>query len=762
MRWSIRGCIALAVLGLAAGPGWAQAADEWDDAAVEQAIKKAVEYLWSRWANGAWEGARPAGAGHQAANYGGRTALCAYALLAAGVSSQDPKMKQTLDWLAKVEMTGTYATSLRANCWALLGGRKHRYRRRFMQDIHYLVHGLDKRGGYDYVPHGKPEHARSGERPGGRYDNSNTQLGLLGVWVGQEAGIEVPMWYWKLCEKHWVEDQQPDGGWCYQQRGKSYGSMSVAGLASSFICFDALYSDKFIRCKAKTDYPPVVKGLEWLDKNFSATQNPGRGGQWHYYYLYGVERVGLASGYKYFGKKNWYKLGAGALIARQGGQGGWRDVVNTAFALLFLARGRHPILFNKLDYKGTWNSRPRDVANLCKWVTKKFERTVNWQIVHLGVPVHELHDAPILYISGASAPQFSAEDLAKLKAFVLQGGMILSEAACNKASFTMAMQKIYNGMFPEYELKRLPPDHPVYKLHFSVSGMSQGLWGVSNGVRLLVIHSPSQLSLAWQTRRSTTRSREFQLAANVYFFVTDKGILKPRGVCRWPMKKDVACAETLKVVPLRYNGNWNPEPLAWERFAILMARRHATKVEVAAPAEVTALDAATCPVAAMTGTARFEWTAPQRQALAKFLTGGGTLILDAAGGSEAFAEAAEKQIRQILPDARYGMVPTTHALYRKVGPVIDRVTFRRALRLGVRSPTKPRLRALLHENRLAVIFSPDDLTAGLVGYPCWGLKGYEPKSSFDLMRNILLYASGKALSGAGGAAKQTDDYKIEW
>ena len=50
-------------------------------------------------------------------------------------------------------------------------------------------------------------------------------------------------------------------------------------------------------------------------------------------------------------------------------------VVNTSFAILFLAQGRAPIVMNKLEYDiagkdGNWNQRPRDVANVTRWIGK--------------------------------------------------------------------------------------------------------------------------------------------------------------------------------------------------------------------------------------------------------------------------------------------------------------------------------------------------------------------------------------------------------
>jgi hypothetical protein len=193
--------------------------------------------------------------------------------------------------------------------------------------------------------------------------------------------------------------------------------MTTAGLASMFLCYDNLLYDGFVKCDQGEKVQAVLrflnKGLDWMDKNFGSIAQGG--GQWWYYLLYGVERVGLASGYKYFGKADWYKLGAERLLRSQGADGAWQGgvgpVVDTSYALLFLVRGRHAILFNKLEYDGDWNDRPRDMAKLTQWIGKEFEETtVNWQIINLKVKPEEWLDAPILYISGSIEPKFGRAD----------------------------------------------------------------------------------------------------------------------------------------------------------------------------------------------------------------------------------------------------------------------------------------------------------------------------------------------------------------
>ena len=145
-------------------------------------------------------------------------------------------------------------------------------------------------------------------------------------------------------------------------------------------------------------------------------------------------------------------------------------IPDTCFGLMFLARGRAAVMMNKLDYrpaggdKGrepTWNQRPRDVANIARWVGKQREKDLNWQIVNLRAPVEELHDAPILYISGRDALTFTAEEEAKLRQYVEEGGMILGHADCGNKSFADSFKNLGQKLFPAYEFRELPSTHPI-------------------------------------------------------------------------------------------------------------------------------------------------------------------------------------------------------------------------------------------------------------------------------------------------------------
>ena len=227
--------------------------------------------------------------------------------------------------------------------------------------------------------------------------------------------------------------------------------MTAAGVATLFIIDDMLHGQQGADCSGNAADANIEAGLNWMSNHFKEVQGN--------YAMYGVERIGVASGYKYFGKVDWYSECAERLIKSQnktdgswtsgGGAPGSAPLQDTAFAILFLSRGKAPVMLNKLDYRPTgeaetpkakasekagseypWDQRPRDCANLTKYLSKQTESFFNWQIVNFNVPEDELHDAPILYISGNRALKLDEAQEGKLKNFVLEGGLILGNSDC--------------------------------------------------------------------------------------------------------------------------------------------------------------------------------------------------------------------------------------------------------------------------------------------------------------------------------------------
>jgi hypothetical protein len=217
------------------------------------------------------------------------------------------------------------------------------------------------------------------------YDHSNTQYALLALKSAARMGVRVPESAWRKAAAHWLDCQRIGGakkiplrieGYEGQDSGVSetkadetflpgpwgylvekpegteifdqgYGSMTCAGLTSLLIAESELAAQKKLDDELRKQIDLAKKqGLAWLQDNYTIRGAPPMAGFWsqfHYYYLYSLERVGVLYGIRTLGGHDWYLEGAVLLCRTQREDGSWLSyddipVLDTSFALLFLKR----------------------------------------------------------------------------------------------------------------------------------------------------------------------------------------------------------------------------------------------------------------------------------------------------------------------------------------------------------------------------------------------------------------------------------------
>jgi hypothetical protein len=123
------------------------------------------------------------------------------------------------------------------------------------------------------------------------------------------------------------------------------------------------------------------------------------------------------------------------------------------------------------------------------------------------------------------------------------------------------------------------------------------------------------------------------------------------------------------------------------------------------------------------------------------VAGGGTLLVDAAGGRQAFAVAAQQAIAKAFPSAPAPLpvLPPSSPVYSAGGP-LGEVAYRRFARQQLGKLDAPRLRGLDVGGRTAVLFSAEDLAAGLVGQQVDGVVGYAPTTAVSIAEHVVAYA----------------------
>jgi hypothetical protein len=708
------------------------------DQAVEGAIVRAVEWLKSRRnEQGHWE----RGDNREDKYWAGDSALTLLALLYAGEDPRQNDMNASLEWLAAQPMKATYTRAVRAHVFALVPGSK--YRRQLVEDLRWLVDaiypaGSEHAGAYGYL---SKQETRSSW-----YDNSNSQFGVLGVWMATEAGAHVDGLsdYWKLTEAHWLKEQRPDGGWTYQDDKASTGSMTAAGLATLHVVLDRVHARTGHK-KAEDVIAAIDRGLDWLGREFTP-DNPHGSSQWKYYYLYGVERAGHASGHKYFRGRDWFRIGAADLLGEQRQDGGWKGGLrDTCFALMFLCHGRAPLLFNKLEHGDDWNNYLRDVAGLSRYAGHVFERLLNWQIVSLDGTLDDLLEAPVLYMSGRTGWEFDEDQIDRLREYCLRGGMIFAVVQQEGEEFEQAMRSLASELFPERPLRELPATHPLFtgQVQFSIAKPPE-MFEVHNGVRTLLLLATEDVANAWNRYRVGRTPREFWLGCNVYLYATDKTAIHSRLQTPTIPLEPVEVRQTIEVARVKYDGDWDVEPYGWKRLATYMNNSVAARLVVLPGVALDSTVLQDVKVAHITGTRAFTLSPAELAGLRRFLTDGGTLLADAAGGSPAFIEALEEQLTDLLAIQPKRLSSTSAILTGQGLPGavrLDAVGYRRTVRRPGRGSRLPPRQVYELGKRAAVIYSPLDISAGLLGTQVFECRGYEPDSALRVARNMLLYAN---------------------
>lgn len=741
--WTLAATVVLAFWGVGAAPCAAATSKE-----VEQSIEKARKLLLAVQKDGNWEAVprrKADGDLLEGSQWGGPTALITYALLAAGQSPQDPQMVKAAEFLRNADMIGTYAVGMRAQVWRYFPRRKE-FQDALKRDRDILLANMRKapemRGMYRYT---------ADEHDG--YDHSASQYAVLGMWACEQAGAEAPKDYWKTVEAAWIRTQDRSGGWTYSTMSpdsKVTPAMAAAGIATLFITQDYLHAREGVECKGNVSNKAIEAGMRWMRDNFEKSFNA----EWQFYTLYGIERVGVASGHKYFGTHDWYKRGADALVKWQQGNGGWNgNAVDTALAMLFLVRGRAPVVMNKLEYRfdvrgdksieAHWNERPRDAANVTRWIGHQFEREFNWQIVNLEGSIDDLHDAPILYLAGNQVLNLPAADERKLKEFVEQGGLILANADCGHLGFATSFKKLGTKLFNGYEFRELPAGHVLYNNLFPRTKWRTpiSVQGLSNGARELMILIPTaDPARFWQTGAVGGNEALHQFMANLFLYTSEVRDFRFKGETSIVRPDPVVQnTRTLKVARLEHAGNWNPEPGGWRRLAAVMQNDAQVKLEVESmKLGAGKLAPGAFQVAHLTSTNKFKLADAQRAELKAFIAGGGMLLADSCGGDVDAAGAIEAELTALgLGNAT--VIPPDHALYGKLGIPVEQLAWRfYATKVHVGKLKGPRLRGIEVNNRLAVFYSSEDLSVGLVGQTIDGVVGYKPDSATAIVKAILL------------------------
>ena len=745
---------------------------------------------------------------------GGVTALATLALLNCGEKPDSREVGNALATMRTMDPKATYVVALMTMAFA--EGRQVRDLPLIQKHVDWLLRAALRKGGrivgWSYwMPGGK-----NGQL-GPNGDSSNTQYALLGLYAGKQAGAKIPDQDWEDLFNLYIKRQtvQPDGtgSWSYTPEFDNASfTMTAAGVSGLVI--SGLGRAKSAQglnpatgvaanCGRYPDDEAMARGLNFIGKYF--TFERPRNGQSTFYNIYGIERVGRLSGRRVLGTIDWYREGCQYLIKEQRKNGGWSQegngaedydssaVISTSFALLFLSKGRTPVLVSKLAWgeiktegRGVfaevgpepgvvgWNRKHHDMRHLTEFASRELFNglPMGWQVYdprrrdlatkddvnqELGV----LLQSPVLFISGHTAPRLSGQQEELLKRYVEEGGFVFAEACCGAPEFTEGFRALALKLFPETPLRPLPPEHAIWQSYFAVPPTDfPKLECMNKGCRTVMVLSPEPLAGYWDEAKYMPKpgkggevdrgGEAYRLGANVIAYATGLEPPQQRLTVRQVAsenKSDLSPPNGfLKPAQLKLLNEPAPAPAAMRN---LMAHaRTAAKLDVVLAPELVTADNPELfkfKFLYLHGRKAFTFAPAEQEGLRATLQSGGLLLADAACGSPAFDKAFREEIAKVIPGAKLVPIPLDDPLFSAELTGDEIRSVKRREKAGGSGPDSgfqelpPLLEGVKIDGRWAVIYSKYDLGCSLEGHRSTDCLGHTRESALRLATAALVY-----------------------
>lgn len=712
----------------------------------------------------------------------GNHALASWALLSAGESYQNPDLYRRINWVLSSDVSQTYDRGLRMQMLAEMP--RARWAPWVHRDTVWLSGALTVQGNYDEDWYGVAD-----KGPG---DNANGQYGVLGLWGAERSGESIRADVWRKIDEYWRKAQQPlaenadpekPAGWAIYSFEKQTevkgrraipsnirvsGPMTAGGVSVLSLTERFLYGDKMASSDAmRRKLPQLRRGVRWLDENFSLNDKAEESDR--YYYFWTIQRVGHVTGYRTFNSVDWYRQITATMLNEQTTDGTWDGdkgrLLSTGFSLLYLGKAYDPLAISKIRvnpsqvalgntkdrfFDAPWNDKPHDIWNFVDFISDLYESSMTWQIVELDQPPYELIESPILYLSTDSRITFTDKQIDNLFQYLQAGGLLVLNRDQTTGDAAITIRDLMAKLLPKFKhplavTDRIGKDHPLATIHMPLRNAPMRVY--DDGLRPVIVEFLTDMGAGLQSNDPYGRGADsFNAMSNIFLYATGMNTRRKRLETNYVPNITKSPSITVRGARIKHSGNFDPEPAANTQLANLVANNYDIKLQIAdelPAAKLTSQDK----IAFLTTTGDGELTDAETTAIRKWVEAGGTLWIDAAGGSAEASAKANEFLAKIMPGSATVPLSSDDPIINaeSIGGNDNRyVQFRKYLLLRTGRGNTPRLMGVEVNDRIGVIISNEDITCGLAGLEHWMVFGYTPEFARRLVaNNILAIAKGK-------------------
>lgn len=425
-----------------------------------------------------------------------------------------------------------------------------------------------------------------------------------------------------------------------------------------------------------------------------------------------------------------------------------------------------PVMFTKLTSQYgeiDWAARPNDLNNLLKSLKGMADVDFACEAKSFAEVNADPEQNPILYRSGHFHFSLSPAEQAKLREYLLAGGMIIFNAGMGSKPFYDSARKVMEQVLPEAPVRRLSPDHPVFHSYYDVDKVEyrQGVrnagyasnepWleGVTVNCRTVAIISRWGMEVGWdpvedESLLAYEPADAQKLGMNILAYATSMRAWARQAAqaMTFTDAQNVSVGGSMAIAQVVYGGEWKTRHAG---ISVLLQQFN-RKTEIPVKFERKELSLTDpklrdAPVLYMTGHEDFQLKPEELNALRTYLANGGLLIGEACCGRKGFDNAFREMLAKVLPGAKLQQFMPGHPLFNMPNKITKlTVTPATTGKDGGKGAIDPVLLGVEQDGHLAVIYSPYGMAGG------WELSqspyaiGYDDSSALLLGENILMYA----------------------
>ncbi|HNX26056.1 MAG TPA: DUF4159 domain-containing protein, partial [Phycisphaerae bacterium] len=297
-------------------------------------------------------------------------------------------------------------------------------------------------------------------------------------------------------------------------------------------------------------------------------------------------------------------------------------------------------------------------------------------------------ELPVLYITGwTPLPDLPDETVAKLRRYLYDGGTLILHAQCGRREFTDSARRLIARILPNRQLTLLDSDSPIYASYYNITSakirkddeplrtlpVPPPLEAVYLGCRPAIMLSAWDLNCSWDVEKypivgGTLYHRDdgLKLGLNIITYV----LANFQYARAWSVEKrytqtNAPRRDSLTIAQVVHNGDWDPTPNALPN--LLKYIQANTTLNVQFDRKTVPLDNIEIfdyPLLYMTGLRDFTLTDAEVDGLQKYLQRGGVLLADSAAGNAAFDHAFRREIKRVLPAAKFKTLPLDSPVYQ--------------------------------------------------------------------------------------------------